>query len=426
MRKHLTTILLMVLVSLSLFLTYYNVITPSIYQEKQATLTKTEVHNNKQRFDSPNAFLPVELVHYANGQLISYNEAHVIKKMMTELSGKLSDFKEAGEATVDMSQFFESESWQLVYKAPLTMNMTGLIAKRNLNPRINRIVALKNHPNTVYFLNEEKKMVYSASIPHETQQMIKGLIEGVKGQEVDYFEFKGRVVYLPVNPVTMEKESFLAEMVSTDNYVAKFFSDTLGLSVHSSSNISQYTNNQGELKIDSENNRFYYRSNAQLEEGSLDDRLHKAHKILTEFESWPYQLRYTGIDQTDEKVYFRRYYKNRPIFGAPDRSILAIIPGKEQVKYLSMPTINLLFRLKRNVEEEQLVSGSEMVEQMRRVGYDVKKIEDACIGYDWQVSEENSRVVLLVPKWFVRYQSSWRSLEDWLMEGERKYGLQAN
>lgn len=426
MRKHLTTVVLMILVLLSLFLTYYNVMTPSVDQEQPEPLAKTEVVATKAKLDTSNVFAPVELIHYENNELTLYREPGLIKKMVAQLSGKLSELKGGDNLDLATAQFFGNESWQLVYKSPIPLNLTGLMSTKETNPKIDRVVALKNRPNSVYFINEEEHLFYEAAMPHENQQMVKDIVAGAKGQAVDYFEFRGGVAYLPIHPVTMEKESFLSEISSADTYVGRFFTDTLGLAVHSSSNVSQYTNSQGELKIDSDINRFFYRSTAQLDEESLDDRLQKAHQILSEFESWPYEIHYTGSDQTDEKVYFRRYYKNRPIFGSPDRSVVAIIPGQEKVNYLSMPSINLLLRLNRHVGEEQLSSGSDMVEEMKRMGYDTKKIEDACIGYDWTISQENNRVVVLVPKWFIRYQGIWRSLEEWAMKGEDSRGLQSN
>lgn len=69
-------------------------------------------------------------------------------------------------------------------------------------------------------------------------------------------------------------------------------------------------------------------------------------------------------------------------------------------------------------EATVLISGEQLLEELKKAGYPTGNIQKITVGYDWAFSEESNRIVDLTPKWFIKMDDRWQTMDKWIAASE--------
>lgn len=409
--------LLVVMIMISLFLSYKiwtrsentselkdNSASGTLFQEKQPTEvflpTKVIVHNQDNNGYSNRESQITNLQKQINQLKFRSLETNKSEQMVKKIKAKKNTIELIFPDSLPIN-YYE-------YINDFSLGSTKVTAGRSFN-RI--FIALKEQK--IYFTNDQTGDVCSVEANGSDSW---AAIKKLKNQpDITYTEVSLNHTVLPDvyyfdKPIELKKYSYILATQSYSTFTHAFFNDGNDLYSNDESDDTSLTNASGEsLTIKESTGEVSYLGKLQTSKKEKENNIFgNTFQYVSRTGSVFGNIRYFSED--DGVVVYQNYVEGFPVFSEDNKSKIQMIVVKDNLR---IQTNQTTIQVPIPSDETVLLKNTQdTINDLLNSGVKKEEIKDIQIGYTWEKDKENSQLVNLTPSWYVNYQGSWKSVED--------------
>ncbi|MBS7577865.1 MULTISPECIES: two-component system activity regulator YycH [unclassified Enterococcus] len=404
-------ILLIFLVSLSLFFTY-NVWLHPVNGEK-VTSQVNQVKDTTE-LDTKRLFLANQLVRHDTNQSDIVIGNSLIKKVQDQISSmnfkKISQLKMLS-ATNYSDAINEAGQIELVY--PYAFALSDYIKYYELNldasdismNEFNRI-AINAKQNKLIFYNDDNRSILETTVEFSKAQLTKIINQaGNETIPVVLSQIDNHFMYLYQDSVTLKKYNYIYSRQAQNIFKTLFFGNNNEIQTIDSQAEVTYLGNDSTRLIVNENTGIVTFKETGTGEKSLADSLTYVKVVSKELTN----LRL--FEKNNNHLQYLMFIEGYPIINDDYKGQISFeVNAKQSIKTVmtNLEAIQVPIPTDATIS---LKSSQALIEAIKAKNPSIK-IENICIGYTWHNLGDNTQVVELVPEWFVKIDDEWRDTSD--------------
>lgn len=267
----------------------------------------------------------------------------------------------------------------------------------------------------VYLISEDQHTAYTLSLinTNDNQKLIDDIFAADDKYAVTPVNFaKGRH-YIMKDKQVVPKQTYMLERQPNTFFLNALFSSPGEIHDYSDDDYSRYYSNNHQLAIDNKTYELNFNHNVDSsEDQSIQDKIKASFNKMSVFfpdqETWWF----VGYESSNHTITYRKFINELPIFAPYHVSKTEIKMNGDDISNLQMSSLTIQTQLTDLSEDLELMSGTNTLEILRNNGIDTNDIEDLQIGYRWVESPDSNRLVELIPTWYVKRDGEWYALED--------------
>lgn len=422
-KKHLSLLLvsiLVILIAISIALSAIMVLRPvSLFSTNTVNDTSKKITNVQNRLATPQeeVFKPTRYIHVGEDYFYMTTDQSVLNatnKLLHESIKELEKSETLSYSTYEQL-IFKNSSSVLLFDGPITIGAMngyfGNYASELEQELFDTIVIGQN--NDVYLINSATKAVVKGQIPSE---IVTNLAELYRTNSTQFeasntYVTKQGLVFLQKQEIKAKKQTYIVEQPSSSFFIEQFYTNTTELRNRSDDTTVKYNDNVSQLEINKNTNILtYFRNRGSNENLSQTVDIQQSFAALRRLENWKFGISYAGYQSNTSIVSFYRYINNYPILDKNQEGIIHMVVTESGIEKVRLPISIAQTLLTNRDEEVTLTSGEEAVAVLLGKGIELASVEDIRIGYSWNISSENNKVVEYVPEWYVKINNKWYSL----------------
>lgn len=433
--SRLVSLVLYVLVSLSLFLTWRILAIPSQTLNLQPVAPTVQSPSISTTKDLEEVFVPNQMAVHTDTHTYITKDTKILKDVNRFLTDwKMKDLSFL--ATYDSDEFndlvLQTGRVEVKFPAAIHLDLISryfeVLPEGLSNEMITRILLSPQSEDEIYLVNDDTKKVYTAQ---KSEKSIEPLL-AIYTKNVDEFipanayAFSNGIVFMPQERVTVPVLVYLAEKQPTSFFINELFDDTTELRDNSDDLVISYSDNISELRISKDSGiLYYYRNNLDRTSILPYRQVRNSFHELKFLDTWPGLSLYDGYDSVTDQITYRRYVNGIPIYDTKGMGAIRMKMANSGSTEIQFPTQIIQTPLEDRQKNIELPMGEEVIETLERKGYSFSDIEMIEVAYEWSNSDESNRIVELTPRWFVKMKGTWRTLDSWLiaMGEETEHGF---
>ena len=150
-----------------------------------------------------------------------------------------------------------------------------------------RIIYRYDDTKSVYFVNDYTKQLYQAKMDQDIQTEFSKFYEEDKFYIVESYILKHKQVFIEVNDLSLEKQTYLMEQIPISFYITQLFANPSELRNRSDGQSIIYNDNLSQLKMDRSTNVIsYYQNRVDDEPLSLTVHLQQSFAQMKKIGGW--------------------------------------------------------------------------------------------------------------------------------------------
>ena len=333
----------------------------------------------------------------------------------------LGKYKEIGKKEVLSQENYEQlvirDSFsQLLFDAPVTFGvMTRYfndVPDEYKQETFSRIIYRHDDQKTVYFINDYTKQVFQAKSDVDIQTEFAKYYEEDKFHLVESYILKHKQIFIEVNIIPLEKQTYLMEQIPMSFYITQLFANPSELRNRSDGQSIIYNDNLSQLKMDRSTNVIsYYQNRVDDEQLTPTVHLQQSFAQMKKLGGWKLGMSFSDFDSERKIVEYMRYVGTYPILSNAKEGLSQFIITATGIEKMRVSSLIAETPIPSKNESVDLMSGKDLMDQILGKGIALDTLEDIRLGYAWQLSRESNQIVEFVPNWFMKIDHTWRTLE---------------
>ncbi len=391
-----------------------NGFTRNVASTNQDASTQTRVN-----YTLEDVFRPTRFVYSHENKVKMTSDDTIIDSVNQALVGKYKDLvKEEVLSQENYEQFLIRDSFsQLLFDAPVTFGvMTRYfndVPEEYRQETFSRIVYRHDDTKNVYFMNDYTKQVFHAKSDIEGQTEFAKYYEEDKFHLVESYILKNKQIFIEVNTIPLEKQTYLMEQIPMSFYITQLFANPSELRNRSDGQSIIYNDNLSQLKMDRSTNVIsYYQNRVDDEHLSTTVHLQQSFAQMKKLGGWKLGMSFSDFDSERKIVEYMRYVGTYPILSNAKEGLSQFIITATGIEKMRVSSLIAETPIPSKNESVDLMSGKELMDQILGKGIALDTLEDIRLGYAWQLSRESNQVVEFVPNWFIKIDHKWKTLEE--------------
>ena len=391
-----------------------NGFTRNVASTNQDASTQTRVSYSLEDVFRPTRFI---ISHENKGKMTS--DSTIIASVNEDLVGK---FKDISKKEVLSQEAYEQlvlrDSYgQLLFDAPVTFGvMTRYfndVPEEYKQETFSRIIYRHDDSKNVYFINDYTKQVFQAKTDHDIQSELSKYYDDTKFHVVESYILKNKQIFIEVNNLSLEKQTYLMEQIPMSFYITQLFANPSELRNRSDGQSIIYNDNLSQLKMDRSTNVISYYQN-RVDEEHLTPTVHLQQSFaqMKKLGGWKLGMSFSDFDSDRKIVEYMRYVRTYPILSNAKEGLSQFIITASGIEKMRVSSLIAETPIPSKNESIDLMSGKDLMDQILGKGVALDTLEDIRLGYAWQLSRESNQIVEFVPNWFIKIDHKWKTLEE--------------
>lgn len=415
---------LYVLVALSLFLTWRILASPSQTLNVQTVTPSAQNSTLSTTKNVEDVFAPSQMAVHTDTHTYLTQNTEILEDVNSFLSEwKMEDISYQATYTIKEFKDLILQPGKIEVKFPAAIHLDLIsryfdtLPESMYNEMISRILISPQSDDEIYLVNDDTQKVYTAQRPEKTVEPLLALYAKNTDQFVaaNAYSFSDGIVFMPQDSVEIPVLVYLAEKQPNSFFINQLFDDTTELRDNSDEFMTSYSDNISELRINKESGILYYYRNNLDDTSILPYRqVRNSFHELKFLDTWPGFSLYNGYDPANEQITYRRYVKGVPIYDNKGMGSIRMKMANSGPVEIQFPTQIIQTPLDDRQRNVKLPTGQEVVEKLENEGYSFSDIQMIEIAYEWSSGEESSRIVELTPRWFVKMEGTWKTVDTWV------------
>ena len=386
----------------------------NVASTNQDASTQTRVN-----YTLEDVFRPTRFVYSHENKVKMTSDDTIIDSVNQALVGKYKDLvKEEVLSQENYEQFLIRDSFsQLLFDAPVTFGvMTRYfndVPEEYRQEMFSRIVYRHDDTKNVYFMNDYTKQVFHAKSDIEGQTEFAKYYEEDKFHLVESYILKNKQIFIEVNTIPLEKQTYLMEQIPMSFYITQLFANPSELRNRSDGQSIIYNDNLSQLKMDRSTNVIsYYQNRVDDEQLTPTVHLQQSFSQMKKLGGWKLGMSFSAFDNQRKIVEYMRYVGAYPILSNAKEGLSQFVITATGIEKMRVSSLIAETPIPSKNETVDLMSGKDLMDQILGKGIALESLEDIRLGYAWQLSQESNQIVEFVPDWYIRVESKWKTLEE--------------
>lgn len=391
-----------------------NGFTRNVASTNQDASTQTRVSYSMEDVFRPTRFI---ISHENKGKMTS--DSTIIASVNEGLVGKFKDIskKEILSQEVYEQLVLRDSFGQLLFDAPVTFGvMTRYfndVPEEYKQETFSRILYRHDDSKNVYFINDYTKQVFQAKTDQDIQSELSNYYDDTKFHLVESYILKNKQIFIEVNDLALEKQTYLMEQIPMSFYITQLFANPSELRNRSDGQSIIYNDNLSQLKMDRSTNVIsYYQNRVDDEQLTTTVYLQQSFAQMKKLGGWKLGMSFSDFDSERKIVEYMRYVGTYPILSNAKEGLSQFIITATGIEKMRVSSLIAETPIPSKNESIDLMSGKELMDQILGKGIALDTLEDIRLGYAWQLSRESNQVVEFVPNWFIKIDHKWKTLEE--------------
>lgn len=391
-----------------------NGFTRNVASTNQDASTQTRVSYSLEDVFRPTRFI---ISHENKGKMTS--DSTIIASVNENLVGKYKDIsKKEGLSQEAYEQLVLRDSYgQLLFDAPVTFGvMTRYfndVPEEYKQETFSRIIYRHDDSKNVYFINDYTKQVFQAKTDQDIQSELFKYYDDTKFHVVESYILKNKQIFIEVNNLSLEKQTYLMEQIPMSFYITQLFANPSELRNRSDGQSIIYNDNLSQLKMDRSTNVISYYQN-RVDEEHLTPTVHLQQSFaqMKKLGGWKLGMSFSDFDSDRKIVEYMRYVGTYPILSNAKEGLSQFIITASGIEKMRVSSLIAETPIPSKNESIDLMSGKDLMDQILGKGIALDTLEDIRLGYSWQLSRESNQIVEFVPNWFIKIDHKWKTLGE--------------
>lgn len=391
-----------------------NGFTRNVASTNQDASTQTRVSYSMEDVFRPTRFI---ISHENKGKMTS--DSTIIASVNEGLVGKFKDIskKEILSQEVYEQLVLRDSFGQLLFDAPVTFGvMTRYfndVPEEYKQETFSRILYRHDDSKNIYFINDYTKQVFQAKTDQDIQSELSNYYDDTKFHLVESYILKNKQIFIEVNDLALEKQTYLMEQIPMSFYITQLFANPSELRNRSDGQSIIYNDNLSQLKMDRSTNVIsYYQNRVDDEQLTTTVHLQQSFAQMKKLGGWKLGMSFSDFDSERKIVEYMRYVGTYPILSNAKEGLSQFIITATGIEKMRVSSLIAETPIPSKNESIDLMSGKELMDQILGKGIALDTLEDIRLGYAWQLSRESNQVVEFVPNWFIKIDHKWKTLEE--------------
>lgn len=391
-----------------------NGFTRNVASTNQDASTQTRVSYSLEDVFRPTRFI---ISHENKGKMTS--DSTIIASVNEVLVGKFKDIskKEILSQEVYEQLVLRDSFGQLLFDTPVTFGvMTRYfndVPEEYKQETFSRILYRHDDSKNVYFINDYTKQVFQAKTDQNIQSELSNYYDDTKFHLVESYILKNKQIFIEVNDLALEKQTYLMEQIPMSFYITQLFANPSELRNRSDGQSIIYNDNLSQLKMDRSTNVIsYYQNRVDDEQLTTTVHLQQSFAQMKKLGGWKLGMSFSDFDSERKIVEYMRYVGTYPILSNAKEGLSQFIITATGIEKMRVSSLIAETPIPSKNESVDLMSGKELMDQILGKGIALDTLEDIRLGYAWQLSRESNQVVEFVPNWFIKIDHKWKTLEE--------------
>ena len=391
-----------------------NGFTRNVASTNQDASTQTRVSYSLEDVFRPTRFI---ISHENKGKMTS--DSTIIASVNEDLVGKYKDISKKEVLSQEAyEQLVLRDSYgQLLFDAPVTFGvMTRYfndVPEEYKQETFSRIIYRHDDSKNVYFINDYTKQVFQSKIDQDIQSELSKYYDDTKFHVVESYILKNKQIFIEVNNLSLEKQTYLMEQIPMSFYITQLFANPSELRNRSDGQSIIYNDNLSQLKMDRSTNVISYYQN-RVDEEHLTPTVHLQQSFaqMKKLGGWKLGMSFSDFDSDRKIVEYMRYVRTYPILSNAKEGLSQFIITASGIEKMRVSSLIAETPIPSKNESIDLMSGKDLMDQILGKGIALDTLEDIRLGYAWQLSRESNQIVEFVPNWFIKIDHKWKTLEE--------------
>ena len=391
-----------------------NGFTRNVASTNQDASTQTRVSYSMEDVFRPTRFI---ISHENKGKMTS--DSTIIASVNEGLVGKFKDIskKEILSQEVYEQLVLRDSYGQLLFDAPVTFGvMTRYfndVPEEYKQETFSRIIYRHDDSKNVYFINDYTKQVFQAKTDQDIQSELFKYYDDTKFHVVESYILKNKQIFIEVNNLSLEKQTYLMEQIPMSFYITQLFANPSELRNRSDGQSIIYNDNLSQLKMDRSTNVISYYQN-RVDEEHLTPTVHLQQSFaqMKKLGGWKLGMSFSDFDSDRKIVEYMRYVGTYPILSNAKEGLSQFIITASGIEKMRVSSLIAETPIPSKNESIDLMSGKDLMDQILGKGIALDTLEDIRLGYAWQLSRESNQIVEFVPNWFIKIDHKWKTLGE--------------
>lgn len=391
-----------------------NGFTRNVASTNQDASTQTRVSYSLEDVFRPTRFI---ISHENKGKMTS--DSTIIASVNENLVGKYKDIskKEVLSQEVYEQLVLRDSYGQLLFDAPVTFGvMTRYfndVPEEYKQETFSRIIYRHDDSKNVYFINDYTKQVFQAKTDQDIQSELFKYYDDTKFHVVESYILKNKQIFIEVNNLSLEKQTYLMEQIPMSFYITQLFANPSELRNRSDGQSIIYNDNLSQLKMDRSTNVISYYQN-RVDEEHLTPTVHLQQSFaqMKKLGGWKLGMSFSDFDSDRKIVEYMRYVGTYPILSNAKEGLSQFIITASGIEKMRVSSLIAETPIPSKNESIDLMSGKDLMDQILGKGIALDTLEDIRLGYSWQLSRESNQIVEFVPNWFIKIDHKWKTLGE--------------
>ena len=391
-----------------------NGFTRNVASTNQDASTQTRVSYSLEDVFRPTRFI---ISHENKGKMTS--DSTIIASVNEDLVGKYKDISKKEVLSQEAyEQLVLRDSYgQLLFDAPVTFGvMTRYfndVPEEYKQETFSRIIYRHDDSKNVYFINDYTKQVFQAKTDQDIQSELSKYYDDTKFHVVESYILKNKQIFIEVNNLSLEKQTYLMEQIPMSFYITQLFANPSELRNRSDGQSIIYNDNLSQLKMDRTTNVISYYQN-RVDEEHLTPTVHLQQSFaqMKKLGGWKLGMSFSDFDSDRKIVEYMRYVGTYPILSNAKEGLSQFIITASGIEKMRVSSLIAETPIPSKNESIDLMSGKDLMDQILGKGIALDTLEDIRLGYAWQLSRESNQIVEFVPNWFIKIDHKWKTLEE--------------
>lgn len=391
-----------------------NGFTRNVASTNQDASTQTRVSYSLEDVFRPTRFI---ISHENKGKMTS--DATIIASVNEDLVGKYKDISKKEVLSQEAyEQLVLRDSYgQLLFDAPVTFGvMTRYfndVPEEYKQETFSRIIYRHDDSKNVYFINDYTKQVFQAKTDQDIQSELSKYYDDTKFHVVESYILKNKQIFIEVNNLSLEKQTYLMEQIPMSFYITQLFANPSELRNRSDGQSIIYNDNLSQLKMDRSTNVIsYYQNRVDDEYLTTTVHLQQSFAQMKKLGGWKLGMSFSDFDSDRKIVEYMRYVGTYPILSNAKEGLSQFIITASGIEKMRVSSLIAETPIPSKNESIDLMSGKDLMDQILGKGIALDTLEDIRLGYAWQLSRESNQIVEFVPNWFIKIDHKWKTLEE--------------
>ena len=232
-----------------------NGFTRNVASTNQDASTQTRVN-----YTLEDVFRPTRFIYSHENKVKMTSDASILDSVNNFFVGKYKDLsKKEVLSQENYEQLVIRDSFsQLLFDAPVTFGvMTRYfndVPDEYKQETFSRIIYRHDDQKNVYFINDYTKQVFQAKSDVDIQTEFAKYYEEDKFHLVESYILKHKQIFIEVNTIPLEKQTYLMEQIPMSFYITQLFANPSELRNRSDGQSIIYNDNLSQLKMDRSTN----------------------------------------------------------------------------------------------------------------------------------------------------------------------------